>query len=102
MRKCFDHARDLKRFAIVEVKGLSHWIAIGKVTLCALFGEDDGIGRIECCCGISRDEGDGKDIEEAAFRVVEIFLDDIIRFSENRLTLSSQSRAVDYFWKLFF
>ena len=94
--ECFDHARYLKRFAIVEVKGLSHWVAIGKVTLRALFGEDDGVGRIECRCGISRDEGDGKDIEKAAFCVVKIFLDDIIRFSVDSLTFSSQSRAVDY------
>ena len=100
--KCFDHARDLERFAIVELKGLPHWIAIGKVTLRALFGEDDGVGCVECCCGISRDEGDGKDVEKAAFHVVEIFLGDVIRFPADGLTFSSQSRAVNDLWKLFF
>ena len=87
--ECFDHARDLKRFAIVEFKGLPHWVAIGKVTLRALFCEDDGVGCVECCCGISRDEGNGKDIEKAAFCVVEIFLGDIIRFSADGLASAS-------------
>ena len=96
--ECFDHARDLERCTIVEFKGLSHWIAIGKVTLRALFGEDDCVGGVECCCGISRDEGNGKDIEKATFRVVEIFLDDMIRFSSEGLAFSSQSRAMGYFW----
>ena len=100
--ECFDHARDLKRFAIAKFKGLSHWIAIGKVTLRALFGEDDCVGRIECCCGISCNEGDGKDVEKAPFRVVEIFLYDIIRFSADGLASPSQSRAMGYLWKSFF
>ena len=98
----FDHARDLEGCTIVEFKGLSHWVAIGKVALRALFSEDDCVGRIECCCGISCNERDGKDIEKAAFCIVEIFLYDIIRFPADGLASPSQSRAMGYLRISFF